>query len=59
VNLFEKHANLPLSRGLPSITIGLTSGGRAHSVHEFIHLAPLEKGMEQGTRLVSMVWDAL
>jgi tripeptide aminopeptidase len=52
-------ANLPLSRGLPSVTIGLTSGGRAHSLDEFINLAPLERGMEQLTRLVSRVWDCL
>lgn len=52
-------ANLPLSRGLPAITIGLTTGGRAHSVDEFINLAPLEKGMEQVTQLVSRVWDIL
>jgi acetylornithine deacetylase/succinyl-diaminopimelate desuccinylase-like protein len=52
-------ANLPLSRGLASITIGLTTGGRAHTVDEFIDLAPLEKGMEQLTRLVSRVWDTL
>ena len=50
-------ANLPLSRGLPCVTIGLTSGGRAHTVHEFINLVPLEKGMEQVVRLVSGVWE--
>lgn len=52
-------ANLPLSRGIPSVTIGLTTGGRAHTVHEFINLPPLEKGMEQVVRLVSKVWDNL
>ena len=52
-------ANLPLSRGLPSITIGLTTGGRAHTVQEFINLAPLEKGMDQALRLVTGVWDIM
>jgi acetylornithine deacetylase/succinyl-diaminopimelate desuccinylase-like protein len=51
-------ANLPLSRGLPAIAIGLTSGGRAHSVDEYINVEPLEKGMEQLIRLVSKVWGA-
>jgi len=51
-------ANLPLSRGLSSVTIGLTTGGRSHTVHEFMNIAPLEKGMEQLVRLVSRVWEA-
>ncbi len=59
LNTGSTDANLPLSRGIPSVTIGLTTGGRAHTVHEFINLAPLEKGMEQLLRLVSKVWDTL
>jgi acetylornithine deacetylase/succinyl-diaminopimelate desuccinylase-like protein len=50
-------ANLPLSLGLPSITVGLTTGGKAHSVHEYINVAPLKKGVEQLVRLVSKAWD--
>ena len=49
-------ANLPLSRGLPAITVGLTNGGRAHTVHEFFNLAPLEKGLEHLISLVSKAW---
>jgi tripeptide aminopeptidase len=52
-------ANLPLSLGIPSITIGLTSGGRGHTTQEFINIAPLEKGMEQVLRLVGKVWEIL
>ena len=59
LNTGSTDANLPLSRGLACITIGLTTGGRAHSMQEFINLAPLEKGMEQVTRLVCKVWDVL
>jgi tripeptide aminopeptidase len=59
LNTSSTDANLPLSRGLPSITIGLTSGGRAHTVHEFINIPPLEKGMEQLVGLVSRVWKRL
>jgi acetylornithine deacetylase/succinyl-diaminopimelate desuccinylase-like protein len=40
LNTGSTDANLPLSRGLPSITIGLTTGGRAHTVDEYINLAP-------------------
>jgi acetylornithine deacetylase/succinyl-diaminopimelate desuccinylase-like protein len=50
-------ANLPLSLGIPSITVGMTNGGKAHSVQEYINVAPLEKGVEQLVRLVSQVWD--
>ena len=57
LNTGSTDANLPLSLGLPTITIGLTTGGRAHTVHEFINLAPLEKGLEQVVRLVSKAWD--
>lgn len=59
LNTGSTDANLPLSLGLPAITIGLTTGGRAHTVQEFINLAPLGKGMDQMLRLVSRVWDTL
>ena len=57
LNTGSTDANLPLSLGLPSITIGLTTGGRGHTVHEFINLPPLEKGLEQLLCLVGRVWD--
>ncbi len=59
LNTGSTDANLPLSRGLPSVTIGLTTGGRAHTVQEYINLPPLEKGMDQLLRLVSRVWDTV
>lgn len=37
-------ASLPLSLGLPAVCVGLTYGGDAHSLHEFIEIAPLEPG---------------
>jgi tripeptide aminopeptidase len=45
-------ANIPLSRGLPSTVLGVTTGGGAHTVHEYIDLGPVEKGMEQLVRFV-------
>jgi tripeptide aminopeptidase len=57
LNIGSTDANLPLSLGLPAITIGLTTGGRAHTVHEFINVQPIEKGLEQLVRLVSRAWD--
>ena len=59
LNIGSTDANLPLKRGLRAVTIGLTTGGRAHTVHEFINIPPLEKGMEQVVRLVRGVWEVL
>ena len=39
-------ANIPLSHGLPAVTIGLTTGKGAHTSTEFIETEPLAKGME-------------
>jgi len=50
-------ANIPLSRGLPSTVLGVTSGGGAHTVHEYIEVGPVEKGMEQLVRFVEKVWN--
>jgi len=48
-------ANIPLSRGLPSTVLGVTTGGGAHTVHEYIEVGPVEKGMEQLVRFVELV----
>ncbi len=38
-------ANIPLSRGLPAICLGLTTGGGAHTKDEFLDIAPLGMGL--------------
>ncbi|KAF0106407.1 MAG: peptidase M20 [Anaerolineaceae bacterium] len=48
-------ANHPLSLGLPAVTVGLTTGRGAHTVHEYINTAPLEKGVEALVGLVSSI----
>ena len=50
-------ANIPLSRRLPATVLGVTTGGAAHTVHEFMDVGPVEKGMEQLVRFVEKVWD--
>lgn len=45
-------ANVPLNRGLPAVTIGLTTGSGAHTVHEYVNVEPLEKGMEAALGVV-------
>jgi acetylornithine deacetylase/succinyl-diaminopimelate desuccinylase-like protein len=38
-------ANIPISRGIPSMCIGLTTGGNVHRLDEFIRIEPLRTGM--------------
>ena len=45
-------ANVPLSKGYPAVVLGISRGGNAHTVQEFIHTAPVEQGMEQLIRFV-------
>jgi tripeptide aminopeptidase len=40
-------ANVPISRGIPAICIGLTTGANAHRTDEFIRISPLVKGFAQ------------
>jgi acetylornithine deacetylase/succinyl-diaminopimelate desuccinylase-like protein len=47
-------ANIPLNRGFPAVVMGVTTGGGAHSTHEFIELEPVKKGLEG---LVSFVCE--
>lgn len=45
-------ANIPLSRGLPAVCVGITRGAGAHTPKEYIYLEPLESGL---SCLVSIV----
>ncbi len=40
-------ANIPLALGIPAITIGITRGGNAHRLDEYMETAPIESGMRQ------------
>ncbi len=52
-------ANIPISRGIPSMCIGLTTGGNAHRLDEFIRLQPLPKGFAQLILTTLAVSEAL
>jgi len=52
LNIGSTDANIPLSRGLPAVCLGLTNGGSAHTLREYIHTSPLAQGLEQLVRLV-------
>lgn len=45
-------ANLPLSRGLPSICVGLARGGNAHRPDEYIETQELEKGYQSVVTMI-------
>lgn len=49
-------ANVPLSKGYPAVVLGVSTGGSAHTVKEYIHTEPVGKGMEQLVRFVERVW---
>ncbi|HSK88476.1 MAG TPA: M20/M25/M40 family metallo-hydrolase [Anaerolineales bacterium] len=49
-------ANIPLSKGYPAIVLGVTTGGSAHTTHEYIKTGPIAQGMEQLIKFVSRVW---
>lgn len=46
-------ANIPLSRGIPAVCIGITDGGNAHRMDEWITPDLLPKGMQH---LLALTW---
>jgi acetylornithine deacetylase/succinyl-diaminopimelate desuccinylase-like protein len=48
-------ANIPLSQNIPAVVLGITTGGGAHTVHEYIDVEPIEKGMRSVVRFVEEV----
>lgn len=39
--------NIPLQAGCPTVTIGITRGGNAHRLDEYVEIAPVKPGMQQ------------
>jgi tripeptide aminopeptidase len=52
-------ANIPLSLGLPAICLGLSTGGGAHTLNEYVNIAPLRQGMQQLLGVVEGVFSQL
>jgi acetylornithine deacetylase/succinyl-diaminopimelate desuccinylase-like protein len=52
-------ANIPISRGIPAMCIGLTTGGNVHRLDEFIRIAPLRDGFAHLLLTSLAVSDAL
>lgn len=39
--------NIPLSEGCPTVTVGITRGGNAHRLDEYVEISPLASGLRQ------------
>ncbi len=52
-------ANIPLSRSLPCVVMGLTRGANAHRPDEYIETVHVEKGLNALTALVRGVWGIM
>ena len=59
LNIGSTDANIPLSRGLPAICLGLTSGAGAHTPAEFIHTRPLGSGLASLVAVVETAFQEL
>jgi acetylornithine deacetylase/succinyl-diaminopimelate desuccinylase-like protein len=46
-------ANIPLSRGIPAVCVGVTEGGNAHRLQEWIQIGPLSQGL---AHLLMLAW---
>jgi di/tripeptidase len=51
-------ANVPLSMGLPAICIGLTRGGGAHSLEEYIEIPPITQGYDALLKTIELAFNA-
>lgn len=47
LNIGSTDANIPLSFGYPALCLGLTTGSGAHTLREFVHVPPIQLGLQQ------------
>jgi acetylornithine deacetylase/succinyl-diaminopimelate desuccinylase-like protein len=52
-------ANIPLSLGLPAVCVGLTRGGGAHTLNEYIYTWPVAQGLKALAALAEGVFHDL
>jgi acetylornithine deacetylase/succinyl-diaminopimelate desuccinylase-like protein len=57
LNIGSTDANEPLSRGFPAICIGLTTGGGAHTLGEYIDTKPVAQGLAILADLVQAIFQ--
>ncbi len=59
LNIGSTDGNIPLSKGYPAVTVGLTTGRGAHTVDEYIKIAPVQSGLNQLINIVRAVYQKL
>jgi len=47
-------ANIPLSRGIPAVVMGITTGGGAHTTNEYVDIEPVGKGVNGLVRFIEL-----
>ncbi len=52
-------ANFPLAQGLPTVTVGVTYGGNAHRLDEYIETEPIPHGIRQLALLMLAAADQM
>ncbi len=57
LNIGSTDANIALSRGLPAVCVGLTTGFGAHTLGEYVNIQPLSQGIEQIVTLVQKLFE--
>jgi tripeptide aminopeptidase len=58
-NIGSTDANIPLSKGLPAVCIGLTHGRGAHTTGEYIFTEYVQKGLDQLLEVVTKTFKIL
>ena len=57
LNIGSTDANEPLSRGLPAICVGITTGGGAHTLEEYIDIGPVGHGLAYLVDLIYAIFQ--
>ena len=50
-------ASVPLNRGIPAVCVGITKGGEAHTIREYIEIRPMQKGYEAVLDLIEAAFS--
>ena len=50
-------ASVPLNRGIPAVCVGITKGGEAHTIREYIEIRPMRKGYEAVLDLIESTFS--
>jgi acetylornithine deacetylase/succinyl-diaminopimelate desuccinylase-like protein len=52
-------ANIPLSQNIPAVVMGISTGGGAHTVEEYINLEPISRGLNAVIEFVERAGETI